>query len=388
MNIIFLFDKPIIPTDGGVEQVTHTLSKELCNRGHNVLYLCHTQKERVCNVDSKFKQLYIELANSSDKDVEKELLRITNKHNITHVISQTFDEERIMRLLPKHIKKIAVCHIKPFSYMGIKRSRIYNTNSQNLRQVILKFFRIISPKIYESFFKRIEERNISSTYEQADRLCFLSERFYARVSKYMPMQKQDKFVAINNPNTFDVVEAYPFEKRDNIVLWVGRVNNKQKNTIDFVKTWKNLSVKNPAWKAIVIGDGEDLPFCKKYAKKNNIERIEFLGQRNDVGDFYKRAKFIAVTSFWESWCMVITEAMAFGCVPCVYDTYETLHDIIDDRKNGLITNVSSKEMSARIQEYIDNEAELKKISFAAQDKIKQFSADRIVTQWENLLQNI
>ena len=42
MNILFLFYKPIIPSEGGVQRVTNSLTEELLKRGHNVVFLSNT----------------------------------------------------------------------------------------------------------------------------------------------------------------------------------------------------------------------------------------------------------------------------------------------------------------------------------------------------------
>ena len=164
--------------------------------------------------------------------------------------------------------------------------------------------------------------------------------------------------------------------------------NAQKNATDFVKMWKYLAPKAKNWKAIMIGDGKDLPYVKKYAKRHNLERIEFTGRRNDTETFYKKAKIIAVTSYWESWCLVLTEGMSYGCIPFVYDTYETLRDIVDDKKNGfIIPKISYKLMADKIQETI-REDRFKELAITAQEKVKKFDIEQTVDQWEQLLNSL
>ena len=389
MNIMFLFPWPIIPNKGGVQRVTHVLTKELQERGHNVVFVSNTDKNDLLDYDFIAPQYHLELEEYNDQEIEKEIKAITDRHSITHVICQTFGNAYLLKYFSTDVKKIAVCHVQPFSYMGISRKRIWNTNAQNFRQFIFKTITILSPKIYENYFFKYEKQSIEDANKYADKLCFISERFYSRISKYLPNLPQDKFVAINNPNTYDVSSIELPRDKENIILWVGRVENAQKNAIDFIRMWKNLSKCTNGWRAIMVGDGTDLKYIKNYVIKNNIERIEFAGLRNDIDLFYKKSKYIVVTSFGESWCLVLTEAMSYGCVPLVYDTYETLHDIVDDKQNGfIIPFVSHTKMAECLLNSINEDDRFINLSIAAQEKVKRFSLLSTVDKWEKLLKSL
>ena len=388
MNIMFLFNKPIIPSKGGVQRVTYRLTEELLKRGHKVIFVSNTEREKIVNNDFIAPQYHLELNKKDDNEIEREIILIIKQHNITHAICQTLSYSFLFKYFPTHLKKITVCHTQPFSFMGISRRRIWSINAQNIRQLIFKTASLLSPRIYESFFFRFERRALEESNAYADKICFISDSFYPRIKKYMPNLPQNKFVAINNPNTYDVESIEMPKEKENIILWVGRVENAQKNAIDFLLMWQILSKKVKDWRAIVIGDGSDLNYIKDYANNNDIERIEFAGPRNDVEEFYKKAKYIVVTSFGESWCLVLTEAMSFGCVPVVYDTYETLHDIVDNNINGyIIPNVSHKKMAICLLNSIKKD-NLLDLSIAAQEKVKKFSLESTVDKWEELLNNI
>lgn len=389
MNIMFLFYKPIIPSTGGVQRVTHTLAKELIRHGHDIIFVSMTDKDKINNGDIIAPQYHLELTGRTEEDIEEDIKTIICKHKTTHAICQTLDKAYLFKHFPKQIKKIAVCHVQPFSYMGISRKRIWNTNTQNMRQLLFKTATLITPKIHERFFYRFEKKSLEDANKYADKICFISERFFPRIKKHMPTLPQDKFVAINNPNTYDVSSIELPQNKENIILWVGRVENAQKNAIGFIRMWQQLSTQAKDWRAIMVGDGSNMPYIQNYVKKNRIERIEFTGERKDTETFYKKAKYIAVTSFGESWCLVLTEAMSYGCVPIVYNTYETLHDIVDDKINGfIIQEPSPKLMASCLINQINNESDYQRISYAARKKVIQFSADRITCSWEQMLNNM
>ena len=67
MNIMFLFYKPIIPIAGGVERVTHTLTKELQIRGHNVIFVSNTDKKDIACHDFISPQYHLELEDRNEQ---------------------------------------------------------------------------------------------------------------------------------------------------------------------------------------------------------------------------------------------------------------------------------------------------------------------------------
>ena len=83
--------------------------------------------------------------------------------------------------------------------------------------------------------------------------------------------------------------------------------------------------------------------------------------------------------------MVIVEAMSHACIPCVYNTFESLNDIITNGENGIIVEPFNKEeMARRIQEIIDNNEKYVAMQRNAIEKVKTFSIEKIVDKWEEI----
>lgn len=393
MNILFLATFPIIPFEGGVQQVTNTLSKEFLHRGHNVIYLCFGRKHKLNYPNFLCDQLYIELNNQSDKDIKNEINNIVSQYNITHIINQTCNEEssRIISNLPLALqnKVIYTYHIIPFSYMNYTRKQILAYSVHNYRQLLFKSVSVICPAVYKSFFLRIEKKNMIKGMQLATKFCFISDKFYMNVLNVLPDAPKEKFVAINNPNTYSVQKHLPiFEEREKAVIWVGRVENSSKNIFGFLKMWVLFSKYNPDWKAYIIGNGGDLDYFKSYTAKKKITNIHFEGYQKDVMPYYKKCRFVTVTSFSESWGMILTEAMTCGCIPVAFNTFATLYDIIDDGQNGLICKLNEKNMADRLYTTANDINLCKSLSNNAIEKAKKFDSKKIADQWIALLESI
>lgn len=389
MNILFQFDDPIIPSSGGVERVTDTLARELKKRGHNVAYLCH-QKIELLNehIEQAATQYYIDLSQSPDR-ISKEIQEIVCFHRTEFIITQNpnTDQLNIVALFPSYIKRISVCHIQPYSFDSLDRKCIAAIKPVNIKHQMLIYIGILCPYLYKLFFLLPTNRLFKRMIKESDKCCFISSKFFSRVTKHISNLPQDKLVSIFNPNTFNGLDfQYAKEK---IVLWVGRIENNGKNALGFIEMWKCFVEKNPNWNAIMIGDGPDLSFNRDYVIKNDIPNIQFLGKIDNVQDYYRSASFVVVTSWSESWSMVLTEGMSMGCIPCAYNTYETLSDIIDDGKNGLIINqVSPQQMAERLSQTVRDEVYMEQLSAFAMIKVKLFNVQYVADQWETLLKLI
>lgn len=390
MNIMFQFDDPIIQSSGGVERVTDTLAKEFINRGHNVIFLCN-QKMNLINETTILSapQYYINLEDKDKTRIKKELQIICSKHNIQILINQISNRKTLLvtDCLPEHIRVITVVHTQPFFADNITRRRLFRMKSANPKQFLFKIASILNINIYKNFFNNLCIENLNLILDNSDKVCLISERFIPRIQKHIPDVQTSKLVAINNPNTFSHTNI-DYREKENIIMWVGRVENTGKNNIDFIRTWDILSRSNTDWKAIVVGDGPDLEYNKEYCRKNEIINIEFVGNVRNIEDYYKKAKFIAVTSWSESWCMVLTEGMSFGCIPFAYNTYETLQDIIDNGINGYIVEANVNSLSNCIQTMLNNKDKQSTISRNAIEKSKEFTSDKIVKKWEYLMNSV
>ena len=99
-----------------------------------------------------------------------------------------------------------------------------------------------------------------------------------------------------------------------------------------------------------------------------------------------------MTSDFEGFPLVLAECMSFGVVPCVYDSFAAVHDIIEDDVNGLIIekengNFSAEKMATRLAEIMSDEQKLDMMAQKLIETSKRYSIDSVYEQWmENLTQ--
>lgn len=375
---------------GGVQRVTDILGRELNNRGYNVYYLCSNTLREGVNYTYTMPQFFID-QNKGKQSIREAYQSLIKEKKINVVINQQPCDELLdlLALTPPGVKKITCYHLQPFFTQGNARYILKYHSAQGWKSLVYSFFCRLFPNYYYRQTLKLARNVFRNTLNVSDKLCLLSERFIPRLLDYMPEAQEKKIFAVNNPNTFSSEVSDLKTLKEKLVLWVGRHDNPQKNFPLFVDFWINFQKYNPDWKALVLGSGRHLEYNKKYALRNNTKNLEFLGSVENVETYYKRASFLVMTSIYEGWGMILTEAMNYGCIPCVFDTYESLRDIIDDDTNGIIVpKFNYRLLTSRIEELMNGSEKFSLMQVAANKKIEAFTKDKIVDQWELLLKSL
>jgi len=138
-----------------------------------------------------------------------------------------------------------------------------------------------------------------------------------------------------------------------VFVYVGRITfDGQKRISDMFTA---LSLVSGPWHLDIVGDGDDVDQCKKYAEQLNIsQKISWNGWKQDPWSVINRATALLLTSSYEGFPMVLTEAISRG-VYCVSSDCEVgPSDIIKKDINGELYEVGNSEALKQIlQEIVD-----------------------------------
>lgn len=388
MKLLFISDHFVSCLNGGVSRVTGLLADEMEKRGHMVSFLSISD-EKDSQQGIKRDQNHICITNMTETDFAKTLENFIKKAESDIIVLSDVNNQtrRIMRNLPKEIFKVVLLHHQPYSVLGKERMvlSLVPFSTSDGKEILKKYLGIWFPGIFRKLYMRNAVELNRFMISQSDKFVMLSERFRRRMVDNTPGIDEKKLEFINNPLTFDVVDnQLDITQKENSVLLVCRMINPQKNITGFIDVWNLFQKKHAGWKAYIVGNGEHLEFVKNYAKKKKTKNLEFVGARNDVEDYYKKSKILCLTSTFEGWGMVLTEAMALGCVPVAYDSYEAVYDIIDNGKNGCIVQAFNKDLMANaLCRLADNPNLWNEMAKDAMEKVKSFAIGKIVDQWES-----
>lgn len=203
---------------------------------------------------------------------------------------------------------------------------------------------------------------------------------------YESMYRQPNITVIGNPIRSIAPQATV--EREKIVLSVGRLIA-TKHHDELIRLF--VRVRRPDWKLIIVGD-DAIKQQNKRRLQALIEElgatdcVELAGKRNDVENFYLRSSIFAFTSSSEGFPNVIGEAQSAGLPVVAFDCIAGPSDMIQDGQNGFLVPLFNYELFAeRLAALMDDAALRQRMGQAAQQSIRQFSADAIGEKFYALL---
>lgn len=182
------------------------------------------------------------------------------------------------------------------------------------------------------------------------------------------------------------IEVKKYEEKENIILTVGRLGTKEKNNELLLETLEKIDLRD--WKVLLIGPYTE-EFKKLYDnfiernqdKKNKVVLVGNISDRSLLYDYYNRAKVFILTSRWESFGIVLVEALRLGNYIITTDVGGA-RDITENGKIGSIIEVgNSKQLQNEIRKVIDNKVELEK----KYNESLKLSNEKFL--WSNIVKN-
>ena len=162
------------------------------------------------------------------------------------------------------------------------------------------------------------------------------------LKKRFPGNSQ-KLILITNGIDNEMMEMAHEDKcagKENIILTVGRLGTNQKNTELLLEAFANVD--NKDWKLVLIGPIQESfnSYIKTYFNRypNLKERVVFNGpitDRRELATWYQKAKIFCLSSKWESFGIVLIEALFWGNF-LVTTNSSSAPDITDNGEYGSI----------------------------------------------------
>lgn len=218
---------------------------------------------------------------------------------------------------------------------------------------------------------------------------FLRDKLYPNAAGYIAQTKKAAEVCrkkgwntnisvIGNP--VRKVEADTSVDKENIVLTVGRLIP-TKHTDLLIRIFADLEM--PGWKLVIVGGNTKrmnlLEEYKKLVEDLGVtDRVLLEGERQNVDDYYNKAKVFAFTSSSEGFPNVIGEAMSAGLPVIAFDCIAGPSDMIVDGENGfLIPLFDEKKFKSALNQLMVDEELRKRLGEKSTEFIKRFEVGNI-----------
>lgn len=205
---------------------------------------------------------------------------------------------------------------------------------------------------------------------------------------YESKLSQSKCRCVYIPNIVDDLPKNKSLLKEKRLVSVGRLSP-EKGFIDLLKIFNFLLKNHPDWKLDIIGDGREKERLEKYIECHNLENNVVLHGFRDkdyIGKIFKKSSVYVMTSFTESFGIVLIEAMSYG-IPCVaFDSAEGAREIINSGANGfLIKNRSFSAMIDAIENLMKDRNMRVKFGVVARNDSKKYTSSVVAKDWYDLL---
>ena len=209
----------------------------------------------------------------------------------------------------------------------------------------------------------------------------LRDYYSKRLSKYSVKCFYIPNIIDSLPKTLAPLE----EKR---LVSVGRLSP-EKGYLDLLKLFSILNKKHKDWVLDIIGDGSEMNKLSKFIKNNKLDSYVTLhGYQNKqyIDNILNKSSLYIMTSFTESFGIVLIEAMSHG-IPCIaYNSAEGANELINSGYNGyLIRNRNQEMMIKKIEDLMDDYDTRRRIGKNSRAFARNFIGDNVIKSWISLL---
>lgn len=228
--------------------------------------------------------------------------------------------------------------------------------------------------------------NITNSAKKLDYLVLVSsdlQKFYEKELK------KSNCVAVYIPNTIEKIPELVAPLETKRFVSVGRLSP-EKGFLDLLKIYTKLAKVHPDWTLDIIGDGEEKITLEEYIKNHDLkDKVTLHGFRDKdyIDNILHDSSIYLMTSYTESFGIVLIEAMSHG-VPCVaFDSAEGAREIIQSGSNGyLVKNRNFDAFVLKVNSLIEKKEERKRIGKLARESVDKYTGDKVGSEWISLLE--
>ena len=347
----FGYDITIILTEGKDKPLFYPLSDKIkavnLNIGFEELWTCSFAKKIF---------IYLKKQRKFKNALTKELMRI--RPDIT--ISLLRREINFINDIKDGSRKIGEMHINRANY------RNYNTE----RVSLLK-------KLFAKFWSS----NLLHHLQKLDKLVVLTER------------DRESWVELSNvvtiPDPLSLSPTTSSSLAEKRVVSIARYSH-EKGIDLLLKAWSMVQKQISDWRLDVYGDG-DRTHYEQLVDELQIdrERCCLHARTDDVEKEYRISSIFVLSSRFEGFGMVLTEAMACGLPVVAFDCPWGPRSIIADGKDGLLVEKGNvKALADALARLMSDENLRRSMAEAGVRNVQRFSLNSIAGRWKSLFESL
>jgi len=342
---------------GGAEKVTLDIGRYLHGRGYRVMALCREHLVEAMPEDSpvEVRILRHKLKRRASAD---ELVKVVREEVIgilVYVCIHPFFTQRIKE--QTGVKVVSANHAVPFWNGLAKKTRLERLKEGTLWQRLRwhLYYRVRCNWLH--VYDRKCDRDYRRALTEVDAYTVLCPEYREELVKRLQLGEdvQKKIHVIGNYQ--DPVDS-PQLQKENVVLYMGRLTYTDKRVDRLLDIWARVQPGRTGWRLLIVGDGEERHTLEEKARNMRLQGISFEGRQTRPQPYYDRAALLCLTSQFEGWGLVVTEAQANGVVPVAFDCSAGIrHLMVPSGTNGvLIPAFDMDEYARQLARLMDDES--------------------------------
>ena len=212
-----------------------------------------------------------------------------------------------------------------------------------------------------------------------------------KLTKFYEKKVEGKTKVLYSPLCVDYIPERESKKENKNIVSIGRLSH-EKGFLDLIDVFSLINKKDNECVLHIIGDGEE--------KTKIEEKINELNLKDNVILYgYKDKEFIReklndmslylMTSYEESFGLVLLEAAAFGIPAIAFSSAEGATEIIKDDVSGyIINNRNKEEMKEKALELLNDKQKLALFGHEARLNAEDYSYDSVKEKWLSIINDI
>lgn len=199
-----------------------------------------------------------------------------------------------------------------------------------------------------------------------------------------------RFAVMPNMAFLPKHQPIPAKDRPKKILFVGRLSYADKRPDRVLQIWEKVCQYLPDWEVEIYGKGSEEKFLRRMIQEKQLPRITLKGYIADATAVYASGAILMMTSTYEGWGLVLSEAQASGVVPIAFDSSAGIRELIgkDSTYGCLVAPFDLDAYAAQLRRLCQDVELRNRLSQAAQTHCLDYSPERIRSRWEEIFSQL
>ena len=203
-------------------------------------------------------------------------------------------------------------------------------------------------------------------------------------------EEASRFAVMPNMAFLPKHQPIPAKDRPKKILFVGRLSYADKRPDRILQIWAKVCQDLPDWEVEIYGKGSEEKFLRRMIQQKQLPRITLKGYIADATAVYASGAILMMTSTYEGWGLVLSEAQASGVVPIAFDSSAGIRELIgkDSTYGCLVAPFDLDAYAAQLRRLCQDVELRSRLSQAAQTHCLDYSPERIRSRWEEIFSQL